>query len=71
VVKRIRGGSRSRKLYTDEKREYAQSMKAARREDRIEHVPISNDPFGVNYFDREIRKDCANHVRETVCSRAT
>lgn len=28
---------------------------------------ISNPLFAVNYFDRELRKDMANHVRETVC----
>lgn len=27
---------------------------------------LSNHLFAVNYLDRQIRKDCANHVRETV-----
>ena len=27
---------------------------------------MSNELFSANYMDRQIRKDCANHVRETV-----
>ena len=62
-------------LYTDEKREYRESVRALSPQTPIRHIRISsrrvrslsNDLFSVNYLDREIRKDCANHVRETVC----
>jgi transposase-like protein len=64
-----------RHLYTDEKREYSESVKANKNRDVIDHIRISsklprtvsNDLFSVNYLDREIRKDSANHVRETLC----
>ena len=75
VVGRIGTVKGHRRLYTDEKREYVQSLRDAQHCIEIEHVAVSsklrrtvsNDLFSVNYFDREIRKDCANHVRETVC----
>ena len=76
VVEQIARLSTPRVLYTDEKREYAASVRSmAGGVGQIAHVRISsrlprtvnNDLFSVNYFDREIRKDCANHVRETVC----
>lgn len=62
-------------LYTDEKREYTQSLRAVSDKKQIEHIRISsklprglrNDLFSVNYLDRELRKDNANHVRETMC----
>ena len=68
-------------LYTDEKREYAWAMKKHRKisecidKNKFKHIKISSKKartrtmplFAVNYLDRQIRKDCANHVRETVC----
>jgi hypothetical protein len=65
----------SQKLFTDEKQEYVWSLRQREGDKRITHVRISskrartvsNQLFSVNYLDREIRKDCANHVRETVC----
>ena len=65
----------TQRLYTDEKREYVMSVTHRCDENQILHVRISsklprtvrNQLFSVNYLDREIRKDCANHVRETVC----
>jgi len=68
-------------LYTDEKLEYARAaaaipmLKIWKAENRFKHVRISskkartttNDLFAVNYIDRQLRKDLANHVRETVC----
>jgi len=65
----------TQRLFTDEKREYERSVRQRLCGKRIIHVRISskrartvnNQLFSVNYLDREIRKDCANHVRETVC----
>ena len=65
----------TQKLYTDEKSEYVRSVMQRDVGKPITHVRISsklartvsNQLFSVNYLDREIRKDCANHVRETVC----
>ena len=65
----------SQKLFTDEKQEYVGCVRQRDRGKPIQHVRISskrartvtNQLFSVNYLDREIRKDCANHVRETVC----
>jgi len=61
-------------LYTDEKREYVRALEGARL-GPVHHVRISshkprtvaNPLFAANYLDRQIRKDQANHVRETVC----
>ena len=72
--------SSSTVLYSDEKGEYRQMVNGSeylqqkRTEQSFSHVQISskeartvhNKLFSVNYFDREIRKDNANHVRETV-----
>ena len=65
----------TQRLYTDEKRAYVRSLRQRCIDKRIIHerinskVPrtVRNQLFSVNYLDREIRKDCANHVRETVC----
>jgi transposase-like protein len=64
-------------LYTDEKKEYKRALEKIVYfdEENFEHVTISskkarikkNPLFAVNYMDREIRKDLANHRRETVC----
>jgi len=68
-------------LITDEKREYVEVLRRSRlwREQdethRVAHVRISsklprtywNPLFPSNYLDREIRKDQANHRRETTC----
>jgi transposase-like protein len=72
VVSTIPATFGTQTLYTDEKHEYVRSLH--NRTD-ISHVRINskeprtirNQLFSVNYLDREIRKDCANHVRETVC----
>jgi transposase-like protein len=61
-------------LYTDEKREYVRALGRARLA-AVHHLRISshkprtvaNPLFAANYLDRQIRKDQANHVRETVC----
>jgi len=67
-------------IHTDEKAEYARELSAARfgyrepgRGCRVKHLRTSgrkhrnltNPLFSVNYLDREIRKDLAEHVRET------
>jgi hypothetical protein len=75
VVDRIPEVFGTQKLYTDEKGEYIRSVRQRDGGKPILHVRISshlvrtvsNRLFSVNYLDREIRKDCANHVRETVC----
>lgn len=63
-------------LWTDEHLQYRQVMSLRDRDemDRLHHGMISskqerngkNPLFSVNYLDREIRKDCADHTRETV-----
>ena len=63
-------------LFSDEKKEYQEVLSELKKgpEKEITHIRISsrkartirNELFPVNYFDREIRKDCANHVRQTV-----
>lgn len=71
--------SRPITLRTDMKTEYAQAIKEINekkpKEERIRHHTVSsrktrdtNNPlFSVNYTDREIRKDLANHRRKTTC----
>lgn len=68
------------RVYTDEKLEYARviggpgEMGERVREGTVVHVrlsskrprTLSNDLFAVNYYDRELRKDQGNHVRESV-----
>lgn len=68
------------RMFTDKKRDYrtvigkSAVLKPLRREGRFAHVRISsrkartlrNRLFPVNYLDRQLRKDNANHVRETV-----
>ena len=59
-------------FYTDKKTEYLPALRSENA--LIEHKTVSskaprtlsNDLFTPNYLDREIRKDNANHVRETV-----
>jgi transposase-like protein len=67
-------------LCTDRKQEYRRALRAhpglshEAADDTFEHVRIdsraartrSNPLFAVNYLDRELRKDLAEHVRETV-----
>lgn len=81
LVDRKQRGSGVVELRTDEKREYRWALtdhsyyRVLRLEGRLVHRTVSsraartvrNPLFAVNYFDREIRKDLANHVRETVC----
>jgi len=68
-------------LITDEKKEYASALersalyKEQDEEHRVVHARVSsklprtyqNPLFPSNYLDREIRKDQANHHRETTC----
>jgi transposase-like protein len=63
-------------LYTDEKKEYVRALKRHIYGYKdLMHIKISsrkarnyqNKLFPCNYMDRQIRKDLANHVRETVC----
>jgi hypothetical protein len=61
-------------VYSDEKQEYRRVLSSLIAAGKVRHlcVPstaprsVSNDLFAVNYFDRELRKDSGNHVRETV-----
>lgn len=70
------------KLFTDEKREYRQcltkdepvawhdGMSIGFEQKRVSSRKLRdlrNDLFAVNYMDREIRKDLAEHHRETTC----
>ena len=76
-LRRTRCGAHTT-LYTDEKVHYRKVFKEYTsllgNPDLVSHVQINsrkartvrNRLFSVNYLDREIRKDCANHVRETV-----
>jgi transposase-like protein len=68
-------------LYTDEKHEYARAINKHKvinsliRQGCFIHNKIpskkartfTNQLFTVNYLDRQMRKDLADHVRETVC----
>ena len=62
-------------LITDEHKTYPRSILPLRGQTQITHVQVSsrqprtgdNPLFAVNYIDREIRKDLAEHHRETVC----
>jgi len=68
------------RLFTDEKLEYRRVLKgsplftAYTQHDLFRHIRVpstlprtlQNDLFAVNYYDRELRKDQCNHVRETV-----
>jgi hypothetical protein len=65
---------------TDEKKEYGRALRSLNpygswlEEGLVEHRmtsskaarTLSNDLFSVNYLDRQLRKDLAEHVRETV-----
>ena len=67
-------------LYSDERREYQRVLKGSEVLQALDsrgkfiHVSVSsqlprtvrNPLFAVNYYDRELRKDNADHVRETV-----
>jgi len=63
-------------LFTDRHRSYRKALDDLRPQDRsaLVHHPcsstaprtVSNELFSVNYLDREIRKDLAEHTRETV-----
>ena len=69
------------RLYSDEKQEYGWALRTRvvsrtlMQHSRLSHISISsrihrdtrNELFSVNYLDRELRKDLANHVRKTVC----
>ena len=62
-------------LFTDEHQTYPKAILPARASVDIEHRTVSsrvsrtrdNPLFAVNYIDREIRKDLAEHHRESVC----
>ena len=62
------------RLHTDEKKEYKQITSVYPFQKPLEHLQYSsklyrnlnNHLFTVNYIERQIRKDCAEHVRETV-----
>jgi hypothetical protein len=68
-------------LITDEKKEYVQALRRSAvwkqqdEEHRVGHIRVSsklprtftNPLFASNYIDREIRKDQANHHRESTC----
>lgn len=61
-------------LFTDEKPQYRKVLSDNSFSASVSHETVNskkarnlrNDLFAVNYLDREIRKDNANHVRETV-----
>jgi len=62
-------------LITDEKCEYARALKLHPSRFSIHHLTVNskvprtfqNPLFASNYLDRELRKDLADHRRETVC----
>lgn len=62
-------------LITDEKKEYARALARHFMKTFIAHTTVSskaartrrNPLFSSNYSEREVRKDQANHRRETVC----
>ena len=64
-----------RVFITDEHQRYPPAIAAAGAEAKLEHCTVSstrartgeNPLFAVNYTDREIRKDLAEHHRRTVC----
>lgn len=74
-------GSKRTVLVTDKKLEYEQALKihplyrGRDAEHQLTHVrvsskaprTVSNPLFASNYFDREVRKDLAQHRRETAC----
>ncbi len=80
AIRRYEREGQSTALYSDEKKEYKRVLKDSEvlqeyaRQKRFFHIVISsklprtltNPLFSVNYYDREIRKDNADHVRETV-----
>ena len=71
----MKSGRRNISLYTDEHQQYKMVMDLfnADNKEKINHIQISskrartltNPLFAVNYTDREIRKDCSDHARET------
>lgn len=77
----LRGPAAPLTLFTDEKKEYGHALgdkgifvhlKAKgwllhRRTSSKKARTTRNPLFSVNYFDREIRKDCAAHHRESLC----
>ena len=73
ILTEKRSGSHTT-LFTDEKPQYAKVLTGCRFSRPLSHITVNskvprtlnNDLFSVNYLDREIRKDNANHVRETV-----
>ena len=81
VDRQYRRSGEAVELRSDEKREYRLALaehpfyRNLSRHGKLLHRTVSsraartvhNPLFAVNYFDREIRKDMANHVRETVC----
>mgnify|MGYP006297653341 CR=1 FL=1 len=81
VDRQCRSSSDAIELRSDEKREYRLALqehpfyRVLMAQRMLIHRTVSsraprtarNPLFAVNYFDREIRKDLANHVRETVC----
>lgn len=64
-----------RLLITDEKLEYARALKRHPHRDHFRHHTVNskrprtilNPLFSSNYLDRELRKDLADHRRETAC----
>ena len=74
-------GTPPQEIRSDEKREYRLALQRhpfyapLLASGKLRHRRVSsrvarrrsNPLFAVNYFDRELRKDMANHVRETVC----
>ncbi len=70
------------RLFTDEKKEYSRCIAEGymppelcgrpfeiihRTVSSLEHRDLNNDLFASNYTDRELRKDLAEHRRETAC----
>jgi len=77
VASRLKRGSATGgriELYTDEHQTYPRCL-APFGDTEVMHCQVSskaprsgaNPLFAVNYLDREIRKDCAEHHRESVC----
>lgn len=69
-----KAGIKTLAFYTDEKPQYVSAARTAFTGKKVTHIRINsreprtvtNDLFAVNYLDRELRKDLAEHVRESV-----
>ena len=76
LIQLERSGRLSAQLFTDKHHSYRQVINRLSQEERSRIIhrlcsstaprTVSNELFSVNYLDRQIRKDLAEHTRETV-----